>query len=34
MEVLLLWRAAPDISVEDIVYAAHAAGADVNGILD
>lgn len=33
MEVLLGWRAAPDISVEDIIYSAHQCGADVNDVL-
>lgn len=33
MEVLLCWRTAPDVSAADVVYSAHQAGADVNGIL-
>lgn len=32
MEVLMCWRA-PEVSAPDVVYSAHQAGADVNGIL-
>ncbi|GLE59030.1 hypothetical protein NJBCHELONAE_43410 [Mycobacteroides chelonae] len=34
METLLAWRNAPDVSPEDIIYAAHEAGADVSHVLD
>lgn len=33
MEVLMCWRTAPNVSAPDVVYSAHQAGADVNGIL-
>lgn len=33
IEVLLGWESAPMISARDIIYSAHQAGADVNGLL-